>query len=158
MTRTTSHWLLTLAFVVLLGCPFAPARAQPPAATSIPRADLVQPAALAALMKSAAPQPLILHVGFQTLYEQAHIPGSEYVGAASEEAGIQQLHERTAKLDRDAAIVIYCGCCPWTHCPNVAAAYRALHAQGFVHVKVLYVAANFGENWVDQGYPVTSGH
>jgi thiosulfate/3-mercaptopyruvate sulfurtransferase len=127
-------------------------------AASIPAADLIQPAALAAeLKRTSAPKPLILQVGFRTLYLQAHIPGAEYVGAASEDAGLQNLRARVATLAKDTAIVIYCGCCPWSHCPNIAAAYDALHALGFTGVKVLYIADNFGDNWVSQGYPVAKG-
>jgi thiosulfate/3-mercaptopyruvate sulfurtransferase len=148
--------LFAFAFVLLSQSGTAPAQHIP--AASIPAADLVQPADLAAILKSAAaPKPLILHVGFRTLYAQAHIPDSEYVGAAGEDAGLQLLRNRVAKLTKDTSIVIYCGCCPWSHCPNIAAAYNALHALGFTQVKVLYIAANFGDNWVNLGYPVVRG-
>jgi thiosulfate/3-mercaptopyruvate sulfurtransferase len=151
-TAMKAHILLAFAFVLLN--PATSALAAKPA-TSIPTADLIQPAELAASLKSASlPKPLILHVGFRNLYAQAHIPGAEYIGAAREEAGLEQLRVRVAKLSKDSAIVIYCGCCPWSHCPNVAAAYDTLHALGFTRVKVLYVAENFGDNWVNQGYPV----
>jgi hypothetical protein len=124
-------------------------------AAAIPKADLVQPAELAATLKSAsAPKPLLLHVGFHVLFQQAHIPGSEYAGPASDPAGLKLLQDRVAKLPRTTAIVIYCGCCPWGDCPNIGTAYEALHALGFTKVKVLYVAHNFGADWVDQGYPV----
>jgi thiosulfate/3-mercaptopyruvate sulfurtransferase len=127
-------------------------------AASIPAVDLMQPADLAARLKNASvPKPLILHVGFRTLFTQAHIPDSEYVGAAGEGAGLQLLRNRVATLSKDTAIVIYCGCCPWSHCPNIAAAYDALHELGFTQVKVLYIADNFGDNWVNQGYPVAKG-
>jgi len=53
--------------------------------------------------------------------------------------------------------VIYCGCCPWSHCPNVKSADDALRAMGFIHVKVLYISNNFGADWVDKGYPVGKG-
>jgi rhodanese-related sulfurtransferase len=33
----------------------------------------------------------------------------------------------------------------------------ALRALGFTNVKVLYIADNFGTNWVDKGYPVAKG-
>jgi rhodanese-related sulfurtransferase len=148
--------LFAFAFI-LLSRP-GTALAQHIPAASIPAAELVQPADLAAILKSAAaPKPLILHVGFRTLYAQAHIPDSEYVGAAGEDAGLQLLRNRVAKLTKDTAIVIYCGCCPWSHCPNIAAAYKALHALGFTQVKVLYIADNFGDNWVNPGYPVAMG-
>lgn len=135
-----------------------PVSAQHEPAASIPAAELIQPADLAADLKSAsAPKPLILQVGFRKLYAQAHIPGSEYVGAAGEDAGLRLLRDRAAKLSKDTAIVIYCGCCPWSHCPNIAAAYGALRAMGFTRVRVLYIADNFGDNWVKPGYPVATG-
>jgi 3-mercaptopyruvate sulfurtransferase SseA len=98
---------------------------------------------------------LVLQVGFRKLYEQAHIPGSEYVGAASQQSGKQALHKRVQALPRDQFIVLYCGCCPWSRCPNVAPAYKELQAMGFRKVKLLYIAGNFGTDWVDKGYPVS---
>ncbi len=157
MKRTTMKTHITLAFMLILLNAATLALAAEPA-TSIPTADLIQPAELAARLKNPSlPKPLILQVGFRTLYAQAHIPGSEYVGAAREASGLKQLRDRAAKLAKDSTIVIYCGCCPWIRCPNVAAAYDTLHALGFTQVKVLYIAENFGDNWVDQGYPVAKG-
>ena len=154
-TAIKTHIMLAFAFI-LLNSATAALAAKP--AASIPTADLIQPAELAAHLRSASlPKPLILQVGFRNLYAQAHIPGSEYLGAAREEAGLKQLRDRVTKLSKDSAIVIYCGCCPWSRCPNVAAAYDTLHALGFTQVKVLYIAENFGDNWVDQGYPVAKG-
>jgi rhodanese-related sulfurtransferase len=149
---------LPVAFALIVALLAGPALAKPKPAASIPKADLVQPADLAATLKNASIQkPLLLHVGFHILYTQAHIPGSEFVGPASEEAGLQLLRNRVAKLPKDAPIVIYCGCCPWSDCPNIAAAYDALHALGFKQVKALYIASNLGTNWIDQGYPITKG-
>jgi len=113
--------------------------------------ELVQ--ALAA--KSA--KPLLLDVGPHMLFLQAHIPGSEYMGAGNTPEGIQHLRERVQKLPKKTAIVLYCGCCPWSHCPNVNPAYDALQQMGFTNVKVLYIANNFGADWVDKGYPVAKG-
>jgi thiosulfate/3-mercaptopyruvate sulfurtransferase len=147
-----------LAFAFILLSQAGPALAEPKPAASIPAADLLQPANLAANLKNpSAPKPLILQVGFRILYMQAHIPDSEYVGAASEDAGLGQLRARVEKLAKDTAIVIYCGCCPWSHCPNIAAAYNALHALEFTRIRVLYIADNFGADWVNRGYPVAKG-
>jgi 3-mercaptopyruvate sulfurtransferase SseA len=158
MDRTPIKTLSIFALACALLMQSATALAEHKPAASIPVADLIQPAALAAdLKRTSAPKPLILQVGFRTLYVQAHIPGAEYIGAASEDAGLQNLRARVAALAKDTAIVIYCGCCPWSHCPNIAAAYDALHAMGFTGVKVLYIADNFGDNWASQGYPVAKG-
>jgi thiosulfate/3-mercaptopyruvate sulfurtransferase len=135
-----------------------PVLAGPKPASSIPTASLIQPADLAATMRSVTgPKPLVLQIGFRALYAQAHIPGAEYVGAASDDKGLRGLRERVATLPKESAIVIYCGCCPWNHCPNVGEAFAALHALGFTELKVLYIADNFGTDWVNKGYPVTKG-
>jgi thiosulfate/3-mercaptopyruvate sulfurtransferase len=158
MTLNPKKACLPLAFAFVLLSQSGPVLAQHKPAASIPTADLIQPADLATNLKNAtAAKPLLVHVGFRKLYTQAHIPGSEYAGPTSDEAGLQLLRTRVAKLPKDSSIVIYCGCCPWENCPNVAAAYDALHASGFTRVKVLYIADNFGTDWVDKGYPVAKG-
>ena len=103
-------------------------------------------------------KPLILNVGPSILYMQAHIPGAEYIGAGSSSQGMTSLRTRVKSLPRDAQIVLYCGCCPWGHCPNIAPAFAELEKLGFKNVKVLYIANNFGADWVDKGYPTVKGH
>lgn len=156
-TRTSAIGALLSVLAILIGAT-GPALADHKPAASIPTAALIQPADFAATLNtSAAPKPLILQVGFRKAYVQAHIPGSEYVGAASEEGGVKVLQQRVAKLPKDSAIVLYCGCCPWAKCPNIAAAYDALRDLGFENVKVIYIADDFGTNWVDQGFPTAKG-
>jgi hypothetical protein len=144
-----------MAAAWLLVAALHPAFAEERPAASIPATNLIQPADLASLLTNASSvKPLVLQVGFRKLYDQAHVPGSEYAGPANTPAGLQVLRERVARLPRDAALVIYCGCCPWSRCPNIAAAYDALHELGFTKVKVMYVADNFGTDWVEKGYPI----
>jgi thiosulfate/3-mercaptopyruvate sulfurtransferase len=127
-------------------------------ASTIPAAALIEPADFAAALKSGTtPRPLILQVGFRKAYAQAHIPGSEYVGAGSEDEGLAALRQRVAKIPKDQAIVIYCGCCPWRKCPNIAAAFDVLHDLGYTHVQVIHIDEDFETNWVDPGYPTEKG-
>lgn len=127
-------------------------------ASAVPASRLINPDELFRILQSPqSEKPLIIQVGFHTLYEQAHIPSSEYIGPASSPSGLQQLRKRVASLPRTRFIVIYCGCCPWDHCPNVKPADEALRAMGFTNVKVLHISDNFGADWVDKGYPVTKG-
>ncbi len=127
-------------------------------ASSIPSSQLINPDELVKVLQSSkGEKPLVIQVGSHVLYTQAHIPGSEYIGPASSESGLQQLRKRVQSLPRDKFIVIYCGCCPWSHCPNIKPADDALRAMGFTNVKVLYIADNFGANWVDKGYPTAKG-
>jgi thiosulfate/3-mercaptopyruvate sulfurtransferase len=128
------------------------------AASSIPQDNLIQPAALAATVQSAsAMRPLVLQVGFRKLFDEAHIVAAEYAGPGRESDGISLLQKRVAKLPKDSAIVIYCGCCPWDHCPNMGAAFSELRRLGFRNVKALYIPHDFGTDWIDKGYPVTKG-
>jgi thiosulfate/3-mercaptopyruvate sulfurtransferase len=125
--------------------------------SSIAPGRLISPEDLAKTLQSGKDKPLMLQVGSHMLFLQAHIPGSEYVGPGANDAGVQQLRKRVESLPRNKFIVLYCGCCPWNHCPNVKPADDALHAMGFTNVKVLYIADNFGTNWVDKGYPTAKG-
>ena len=127
-------------------------------ASLIPSSRLINPDELVKILRSSkGEKPLMIQVGSHVLFTQAHIPGSEYIGPAAGENGLQQLRKRVEALPRSKFIVIYCGCCPWSHCPNVKPADDALHALGFTSVKVLYIANNFGADWVDKGYPVAKG-
>jgi len=121
-------------------------------------AQLINPEDLVNILQSTkGEKPLILNVGPHLLYMQAHIPGSEYIGAGSDSQGIESLRRRVKPLSRKTFIVLYCGCCPWSHCPNVRPAYNELHKEGFTNVKVLYIADNFGADWVYKSYPTIKG-
>lgn len=127
-------------------------------AHTLESAHLINPEDLAKLLQSPkAEKPLVLMVGFRVLYAQGHIPGAEYIGPGSEERGIQALRKRVEALPRKRSIVIYCGCCPWVHCPNVEPSYKELKKMGYSNVRVLYFANNFGADWIAKGYPVEKG-
>ena len=130
----------------------------PDSAFSIPSAQLMQPEELNRILQTkAANKPLVLQVGSHMLFAQAHIAGSEYAGAGSQPEGLNQLKTRVTALPRKTLIVLYCGCCPWTRCPNIGAAYNLLRQMGFTNVKALYLANNLGSDWVEKGYPVEHG-
>jgi len=135
-----------------------PVQAQPAehvSATVIPKNQLVQPVELARLLEGpAAGMPLVFQVGSRTLFDEGHIPGAKYAGPASTKAGLDSLRGQVAALPRGRAIVLYCGCCPWDHCPNIAPAWELLHSMGFTNVRALYLANDFGTDWVNRGYHV----
>ena len=149
-----SKYIPALAAVVFAISSVLPAASQ---AVSVPPSQLINPEDLAKIIQAGKEKPLMLQVGSHVLYAQAHIPGSEYIGPGSSEAGLQQLRKRVGALPRGRSIVLYCGCCPWSHCPNVQPALEALRGMGFTKVTVLYIADNFGTNWVDKGYPTARG-
>ena len=150
--RTTKRFALLFLFSVCLFSTHAFAQW-----SSIAPGRLVSAEDLVKMLQSSKDKPLMFQVGSHMLFLQAHIPGSVYAGAAATEAGLQQLRKRVESLPRNKFIVLYCGCCPWNHCPNVKPADDALHAMGFTNVKVLYIADNFGTNWVAKGYPTAKG-
>ncbi len=101
-----------------------------------------------------APAPAVFYVGPNVLYRSKHIPGAVYAGPGSQGEGLVLLKNAVGKLPRDRDIVIYCGCCPWDHCPNIKPAMEALRGMGYTHVKAMYVPQNFKADWIDRGYPV----
>ena len=120
--------------------------------------DVVQPADLAKeLAEKKANSPTILYVGFRPLFLSAHIPGAEFHGAASSDAGMAELKKWAATLPKSTHLVIYCGCCPFGKCPNVGPAFSALHEMGFSHVRVLALPDNFNDDWIGKGFPVEKG-
>ncbi|HUV69949.1 MAG TPA: hypothetical protein VMW15_09830 [Terracidiphilus sp.] len=151
----------TIVLLAVFVCSFASAQISTPSdnsAFSIPKAQLIQPAELSRLLHtSGADKPLILQVGSRVLFTEAHIAGAEYAGPGSQPEGLQKLQSRVAPLSRKTLIVLYCGCCPWNRCPNIAPAIRLLHTLGFTRAKALYLADNFGTDWAEKGYPVERG-
>ena len=142
--------LTTIGLTLLCGLSVATAQTAEPAT--------ITPADLAAMLKKpASDRPLVIQVGFKVMFDQAHIPGSEYLGPGSDGNGIAELRKRVGPLKRDAVIVLYCGCCPWERCPNVRPAAALLTSMGFTHMKVLHIANNFGADWVSKGYPTQKG-
>ena len=127
-------------------------------ATAVPQSQLIQPAELVRMLKAPpAERPVVFQVGSFVMFSQAHIPNSGFAGPTSQPAGLILLQKFAAPLSKNQLIVIYCGCCPWTHCPNIGPAYQKLRELGFTKVKVLYLANNFGDDWVAKGYPIEKG-
>lgn len=119
---------------------------------------LMQPDELAKILKSSSgAKLLVFFVGPRAFYQQAHVPGAEFLGPTARPEGLEKLHARAAALPRDRSIVIYCGCCPWVHCPNIHPAYSELKKMGFTKLRVLYLENSFGTNWAEKGYPVEKG-
>ena len=66
-------------------------------ASSVPNSQLLNPDELVKLLQSSTGEkPLVIQVGSHVLYTQVHISGSEYIGPASSESGLQQLRKRVS--------------------------------------------------------------
>lgn len=159
MKRLTAIFLGLILISVLPACGQSSSpEAGPLSAMTVPKAQQMQPEDLAEVLKaSGAERPQILQVGSHVMFEQAHIPGSQYAGPGSQTAGLHLLDKAVASTPKDKLIVLYCGCCPWNRCPNVGPAFKKLQDLGFTNVKVLYIANNFGDDWVAKGYPTEKG-
>ncbi|HEY2009358.1 MAG TPA: rhodanese-like domain-containing protein [Rhizomicrobium sp.] len=149
-------WLAAFLILFALPAQILAVQAQSGSAPTIPQGALIQPAELASMLKGG-PKPTILQVGFKVMYDEAHIPGAVYAGPGSKDEGIAALKEAAGSIDKGGEVILYCGCCPWERCPNVAAAWRTMKEMGFTNLKVLYIANNFGADWVEKGYPVVKG-
>lgn len=121
----------------------------------IPSSQMLSPEQLNQMLKS--PELLVLQIGPHSMYQQAHIPGAEYIGPASTPEGLEALRARVKPLPKNKLIVLYCGCCPWERCPNIHPAYKLLRDLGYANAHVLYIANNFGADWANRGYPVAKG-
>ena len=143
-----SIFVVAVLFITITACAQGPA---------VDIAHLMQPADLAQIIQSKSPKPLILNIGPRMLYAQAHITGAELIGPAADPRAIEALKARMKSVAKNQAIVLYCGCCPWSHCPNVEPAYKLLRDMGYTNVKVLFIANNIGADWVYKGYPTVKG-
>jgi thiosulfate/3-mercaptopyruvate sulfurtransferase len=119
-------------------------------------AQTVQPADFAKELSAELPEskPTVVCVGFHALYQGAHIPGASFHGAASTAQGLDNLKDWAKSLPRSANIVLYCGCCPLAHCPNIRPAFVAMRDMGFTHLRVLILPTDFNTDWIAKGYPV----
>lgn len=116
---------------------------------------LVQPSELAKeLANLKGSKPTILYVGPKFLFQSGHIPGAVFHGQAGNPDGLQQLKQGAQNLPRTQPVVIYCGCCPWSQCPNIGPAFKALDEMGFKQLRVLQIPTDFRTDWVQKGYPV----
>ena len=123
-----------------------------------PASQTVLPADLAReLAENSEAPPVVVYVGFHTLFAGGHIPGASFHGSASTEQGLAELKKWAESLPRSANLVIYCGCCPFERCPNIRPAFTALDLMGFKKLRVLVLPTNFATDWVDKDYPIQRG-
>lgn len=94
-------------------------------------------------------QPYIFSVG-----PGAIIKNSIDIGPAENKQNLNKLKQQLSNLPKDANIVIYCGCCPFVHCPNIRPAFTLLNEMKFANQKLLNIEHNIKVDWISKGYPV----
>ena len=114
---------------------------------------LIQPQDLVPRLGTFSAPP-VFYVGPNVLYRSKHIRGSIFAGPGARPEGIALLKAAAAKIPKDREIVIYCGCCPWDHCPNIKPAMDELKKMGYTKAKALYLPLSFKSGWIDKNYPV----
>lgn len=111
--------------------------------------ELLAPATLAAdITQGHTKDLLILSVG-----PDAIIKGSVDIGPANEESSLDKLKSYLKDVSTDKEIIIYCGCCPFEHCPNIRPAFTLLKNMGFKNPKLLNLPNNIKADWLDWNYP-----
>jgi hypothetical protein len=111
--------------------------------------QLIEPSELSGIITAQKGLPVIISVG-----PGAMIPNSIDAGMASKADGLDKLKTQLKAIDRDKKIVIYCGCCPFEHCPNVRPAIEVLKEMKFTNYYLLNLPHNIKADWIDKGYPV----
>lgn len=110
--------------------------------------QLIEPSELAAIMKTEKNSPIIFSVG-----PAATIPHSIDIGMVKNKANLDKLKKKLSKLPKQTKIVVYCGCCPYEHCPNVRPAIEVLKEMKFTNYYLLNLPHNIKTDWMDKGYP-----
>jgi 3-mercaptopyruvate sulfurtransferase SseA len=121
-------------------------------------AQTVDPATLAKEISGPAnSRPTVVSVSPHIIYATGHIPGAVFQGPGNSAEGIEGLKRWAQHLPRSTNLVLYCGCCPLVHCPNLRPAFRALQSMGFTHLRALILTTNFYTDWYSKGYPTEKG-
>ncbi|MEP7231614.1 MAG: hypothetical protein ABI691_15235 [Ginsengibacter sp.] len=98
----------------------------------------MEPADLAKTLNDIkAKQPYVYSIG-----PGATIINSIDIGPAQDKENLNKLKQQLSKLPKDADIVIYCGCCPFVHCPNIRPAFTLLNEMKFTNQKLLSLQHN----------------
>lgn len=111
--------------------------------------QLIQPADLANVLETGIDIPVILSVG-----PGAYIPHSVNIGMVKDKDKLDKLKKELESISKEKKIVVYCGCCPFEHCPNVRPAIKMLKDMKFTNYFLLNIPKNIKTDWIDKGYPV----
>ena len=138
--------ILTAILLIMIGASFMKKQTEPW------RPDqLMEPKDLAVILNSSTiVKPLIINVGPAGLIKDA-----VYIGPVHEKENFDKLKELLSKEKKDRQIVIYCGCCPFEHCPNIRPAFKLLNEMKFTNQKLLNLSHNLKTDWINNGYPMT---
>lgn len=138
--------IISYFLVALIAFGFQQCSAQKP--ENWTKDQLREPADLAKTIESNKGLPLIYCVGPGVV-----IPNSINIGMTNKEENLQKFKDSVSTLPRNTNIVIYCGCCPFEHCPNVRPAIALLQKMKFTNYHLLDLPHNIKTDWIAKGYP-----
>ncbi|HEY1006349.1 MAG TPA: rhodanese-like domain-containing protein [Sphingobacteriaceae bacterium] len=114
------------------------------------KSQLMEPAVLAGILRDPkADKPLIYNIGLVD-----DIQGAIHMGGVSEKANLERFRKAISVLPKNSRVVVYCGCCPFSRCPNIRPAFRALQAAGLKNGRLLHLPVNIKTDWISKGYPL----
>ena len=139
--------IMSFAFIVVTFSSFKQENEEEPWTAK----QLLNPADLAKMITDQKiKQPIIFCIGPGAL-----IKGSIDIGPANVKVNLNKFKQKLSNLQKDAAVVIYCGCCPFEHCPNIRPAFSLLNEIKFTNHKLLNLEHNIKVDWINKGYPIT---
>ena len=111
--------------------------------------QLMDPSQLSAILKDNKNVPVIFSIGPGGI-----IPHAKDIGMVKEAENMKLFKDELGKLPKDTQTVVYCGCCPYEHCPNVRPAIQLLKDMKFTNFKLLDLPHNIKIDWINKGYPI----
>ncbi len=112
--------------------------------------QLMEPTELAKIIRNGSSERLYIYcIGPSGLIKNA-----VDIGEGKNKKNIEKLSNEVKNLPKDAAIIIYCGCCPFENCPNIRPAFTLLNEMKFTNHKLLNLSHNLKVDWIDKGYPM----
>lgn len=112
--------------------------------------QLLQPADLAQMINNkSADIPVIFNIG-----PAGSIKGAIEIGATGEAENLAKLKTQLKSIPKNKPVVIYCGCCPFNHCPNIRPGFKLLTEMGYNNRMLLNLSHNLKMDWIDKGYPM----
>ncbi len=112
--------------------------------------ELIAPAKLAQMLEEKGGSKIYIY----NIGVVEDIKGAKNIGPSSEQEGLERFKKELSSLPKDAAIVYYCGCCPFDRCPNIRPAHKLVKSMGFTNARLLNLPVNVKTDWMDAGYPM----
>lgn len=98
---------------------------------------------------NAKDKPVVFNVG-----PMDNIKTAIFVGRATSATCAEKMKSALAMESKTKSVVVYCGCCSFSSCPNLKPAYDALISQGFKNTRILEIPEGLKPDWVAKGFPM----